>query len=125
MAHTSSDGPTGRRAGAALPAGSALVAVLLGVAGGAWLLSARLATPEMRLGVLTGTSPMPASIQMGMPAAMSLGFMGLGAFIATWAIMMVAMMVPSCIPAVRRFATGARADGQSGGFYPVFNGLSS
>ncbi len=70
MAHTTSDGPTGHRAGAALPAGSALVAVLLGVAGGAWLVSARLATPDMRLGVLTGTSTMStrtmsASSQMG------------------------------------------------------------
>jgi predicted metal-binding membrane protein len=120
MAHTTSDGPTRYRTGAALPAGSALVAVLLGVAGGAWLVSARLATPDMRLGVLTGTSTLSArtmsassqSSQMGMPGAMS---MGLGVFIATWAVMMVAMMVPSFVPAVRRFDTWARTEGQSGG----------
>src|SRR5262249_46303368 len=91
VAHTTRDGPSGRRAGAALPSGSALVAVLLVVEGGAWLLSARLATPDMRLGVLTGPATMSASRQMGMPAAMS---MGLGVFIGTWTVMMVAMMVP-------------------------------
>ena len=119
MAQTTRDGPTGHRAGAALPAGSALVAVLLGVAGGAWLVSARLATPDMRLGMLTGASTgastMSASSQtgqMGMPGAMS---MGLGVFIATWAVMMVAMMVPSFVPAVRRFDTWARTEGQPGG----------
>lgn len=119
MAHTTSDGPTGQRAGAALPlpAGSALVAVLLGVASGAWLASARLATPDMRLGVLTGASPMSASSQMGMPGAMS---MGLGVFIATWTVMMVAMMVPSFIPAVRMFDTWARTRGQSGGTTALF-----
>jgi predicted metal-binding membrane protein len=120
MAHTTSDGPTRHRAGAAPPAGSALVAVLLGVAGGAWLVSARLATPDMRLGVLTGTSTMSASSQssqMGMPGTMS---MGLGVFIATWAVMMVAMMVPSFVPAVRRFDTWARTEGQSGGATVLF-----
>jgi predicted metal-binding membrane protein len=53
-----------------------------------------------------------ASRPLGMPGAMS---MGLGGFIATWAVMMVAMMVPSFVPAVRRFATGARTQGQPGG----------
>jgi predicted metal-binding membrane protein len=117
MANTTSDGPSGQRAGAALPSGSALVAVLLGVAGGAWLLSARLATPDMRLGVLTGASTMSASSQMGMPGAMS---MGLGVFIAIWAVMMVAMMVPSFAPAVRMFDTWARTEGQPSGVTVVF-----
>jgi predicted metal-binding membrane protein len=112
MAHTTSDEPTRRRADAALPAGSALVVVLLGVAGGAWLVSAQLATPDMRQGVLTGAATMSASSQMGMPGAMS---MGLGVFIATWAVMMVAMMVPSFVPAIRRFDTWAHTEGQSGG----------
>ena len=92
MEHKTSDGLTGNRDGAPLPTGSALVAILLGVAGGAWLISARLATPDMRLGVLTGASMMSASSQMGMPGSMS---MGLSVFIATWTVMMVAMMVPS------------------------------
>ncbi len=117
MAHTTSDEPTGHRAGAARPTDTALVASLLGVAGGAWLLSARLATPDMRLGVLTGASTMSASSQIGMPGAMS---MGLGVFIATWAVMMVAMMVPSFVPAVRKFDTWARARGQSGGTTALF-----
>lgn len=118
MAHTTSDGPTGHRAGAALPAGSALVAILLGVAGGAWLVSARLATPDMRLGVLTGASPMLASSQIGMPPGeMS---MGLGLFIATWAVMMVAMMLPSFIPAVKMFDDWAHTEGQPGGATVLF-----
>jgi predicted metal-binding membrane protein len=110
MAHTTSDGLTEHRAGAARPAGRALVAVLLGVVGGAWLVSARLATPDMRLGVLTGASTMSASSQMGMPGAMS---MGLGVFISTWTLMMVAMMVPSLVPAVRMFATRPRTTVQA------------
>ena len=117
MAHTTSGGPTKRRAGAALTASSALVAILLGVAGGAWLVSARLATPDMRLGALTGAATMSASSQMGNPGAMSIGP---GVFIATWAVMMVAMMVPSFIPAVRMFDTWARARGQSGGATALF-----
>jgi predicted metal-binding membrane protein len=123
MAHTTSDGATGgtgHRAGAALPADTALMAVLLGVAGGAWLVSARLATPDMRLGVLTGTSTISASSQMGtmgMSGAMS---MDLGVFITTWTIMMVAMMIPSFVPAVRRFATWARTEGQLGGATVLF-----
>jgi predicted metal-binding membrane protein len=112
MAHATSDGPTGHRRGSALPAGSALVAVLLGVAGSAWLVSAQLATPDMRLGVLTGAATRPSSSLMGMPGAMS---MGLGVFIATWAVMMVAMMVPSFVPAVRKFATWSRTEGRPGG----------
>jgi predicted metal-binding membrane protein len=121
MARPTIDGPTepsGHRAGAAPPAGSALIAVLLGVTGGAWLVSARLATPDMRLGVLTGapgTSTMSASSQMGtmgMPGAMSTS-MGLGVFIATWTVMMVAMMVPAFVPAVRMFSTREQSGGAS------------
>lgn len=117
MARTTSNGPAGHRAGAALPAGSALVAVLLGVAGGAWLVSARLATPDMRLGILTEASTMSAGSQMGMPGAMS---MSLGVFIVTWAVMMVAMMIPSFVPAVRMFDTWARTERQPGGATALF-----
>jgi predicted metal-binding membrane protein len=109
MDHKMSGGLAGDRDGAPLPAGSALVAILLGVAAGAWLSSARLATPDMRQGVLTGVPTMPASSQMGMPGATS---MGPGVFVATWAVMMAAMMVPSVVPAVRAFDTRARATGQ-------------
>ncbi len=55
---------------------------------------------------------MSASSRMGMPGSTS---MGLSVFIATWTIMMVAMMVPSVVPAVRTFDTWARTTGQSGG----------
>ncbi len=119
MEHEMSDGLGEHRRGAALPAGSGLVALLLGVAGGAWLLSARLATPDMRQGVLTtGAPPMSASSQMGgMPGSTS---MGLSAFLATWAVMMVAMMVPSVIPAARAFDTWAHTMGQPGGATGLF-----
>jgi len=111
MEHETSDRLAGHRDGAPLPVSSALVAILLGVAGSAWLLSARLATPDMRQGVLTGASMMSTSSQMGRPAATS---RGLSVFMASWTVMMVAMMVPSVVPAVRTFDTWARAMGQSG-----------
>ena len=57
MSHT----VTGTRDCVALPASRALVATLMAVAAGAWLLSARLAMPEMRLGVLTGATMTPAA----------------------------------------------------------------
>jgi predicted metal-binding membrane protein len=117
MEHHTSDGLTGNRDGARLPASGALVALLLGVAGGAWLISALLAMPDMRLGVLTGASMMPAGNQMGMPGATS---MDPGVFIAAWTVMMVAMMVPSFVPAVRTFDTSARTTGQPGGATVLF-----
>jgi predicted metal-binding membrane protein len=117
MEHQMSDGLSGHRHGAALPTNSALVALLLGVAGGAWLISARLAMPEMRLGVLTGATTMSAGSQMGMPSSLS---MGLGEFIVTWTVMMVAMMVPSLVPTVRAFDAWARTTGPSGGATVLF-----
>jgi predicted metal-binding membrane protein len=117
MAQPTRDGSPGHRASAARPAGSALVAVLLGAAGGAWLVSARLATPDMRVGVLTGAGMMSASSQMGktgMPGSGAMS-MGLGVFIATWAVMMVAMMVPSFVPTVRMFAAWEGSEGQPSG----------
>jgi hypothetical protein len=56
MERQKSDGLTGHRAGAPLPASGALVAILLGVAGGAWLISARLTTPDMCLEALTSVT---------------------------------------------------------------------
>jgi predicted metal-binding membrane protein len=112
MARTPSDGPTGHRDGALLPHDSALVAILLGVAGGAWLISARLVMPDMRQGILTGASTMSTSSHMGMPGTMSTSP---GVFVATWAVMMVAMMLPSFVPAVRAFDNWARTTHQPGG----------
>ena len=117
MERTTSDGLAGHRDGAPLPAGGALVAILLGLACSAWLISARLATPDMRLGVLTGASMMSASSQMGMPESTSLGLSG---FIATWTVMMVAMMVPSVVPVVRTFDAWARTTGQPSGATALF-----
>ena len=119
MEHKTIDGLTGNRDGAPLPASSALVAILLGLAGGAWLISARLATPDMRLGVLTGPSMISARSQMGMPGSAS---MGLSVFIATWTVMMVAMMVPSIVPAVRTFDTWVRTMGRPGSATVLFIG---
>lgn len=117
MEHRMSNGLGSQRHGAGLPAGSVLVAILLAVACCAWLLSARLAMPEMRLGVLTGAMMMPAGSRMGMPGVMS---MGLDAFVATWTVMMVAMMLPSLVPAVRAFDTWARTTGQAGAATALF-----
>jgi predicted metal-binding membrane protein len=110
--HETSDGLTVRRDRVALPAGYGLVAVLLVVAGGAWLLSERLATPDMRLGVLTRAPMASAGGQMGMSGSMS---MALGVFLATWTVMMVAMMVPSVLPAVKTFDRWAHRTRQPGG----------
>jgi len=117
MEHKTSDGLTSQRAGAALPAGTALVALLLGLAGSAWLISARLATPDMRLGMLTRAPMVSTSSQMGMSGSMS---MSLGVFLATWTVMMVAMMIPSVLPTVRSFDVRARTTGQSGGAPVLF-----
>ena len=69
MEHEMRDGLSGHRQGTALPAGSGLVAILLGLACCAWLISAWLATPEMRRGVLTGAATMSTDSQMGMSGA--------------------------------------------------------
>ena len=107
--HTMSDGLSDH-CGTPRAAGPTLVVILLGVSSCAWLLSVWLATPEMRLGVLTGAALMPAGGQMDMSPSAS---MGLSAFIVTWTVMMVAMMVPSFIPAVWRFDASVRSTGPS------------
>lgn len=117
MERTTTGGLGGYRANTLRPDGRALVAILLGVAGGAWLISARLATPHMRLGVLTGASMMSASSPMGVSDAPC---MGLSPFIAAWMVMMVAMMLPSSIPAVRTYDTWARTTRQAGGAPVLF-----
>jgi predicted metal-binding membrane protein len=117
MEHTTSDVLPGTRDGIPRPAGRVLVAILLGLAGGAWLISARPAMPDMRLGVLTGASMMSAPSRMAMPDSIS---MGLGVFIGTWTVMMVAMMIPSVVPAVRTFDARARRLGRSGSATVLF-----
>jgi predicted metal-binding membrane protein len=115
--YRTSDGLTYTPYGAPRPAGGALTAILLGLAGGAWLISARSAMPDMRLGVLTGSSMPAASGHMAMPGSMS---MSLGDFMVTWLVMMTAMMIPSVLPVVRRFDRWACATGQLGGAAVLF-----
>lgn len=68
-----------------------LAGVLLALAASAWLLTHLLGSPEMRVGILTGADPMG---DMTMPAdQMSAAF-----FLATWIVMMAAMMLPSLVP---------------------------
>lgn len=67
-----------------------LAGVLVALAATAWLLTHLLGTPEMRAGILTGAEPMDDM----MPAEqMSAAF-----FLATWIVMMAAMMLPSLVP---------------------------
>ncbi|WP_046470775.1 DUF2182 domain-containing protein [Allosalinactinospora lopnorensis] len=74
---------------------AALVAGLLGLAALAWVTTGRLADPHMRLGLLTGVGEMMPMHAGGGPAPAALGL-----FLATWVIMMAAMMFPSVLPVV-------------------------
>src|SRR5437764_1364935 len=65
-----------------------LAGLLLVLAAAAWLLTAVLAMPGMRMGILTGAQPMEG--MGGAPAA--------GLFLLTWVVMMAAMMLPGIIP---------------------------
>lgn len=60
---------------------------------------------------------MSAGSQMDMPGSAS---MGPGAFVATWAVVIVAMMVPSAVPAVRAFSAWTRTTGQASGSTALF-----
>ena len=67
-----------------------LAGVLLTLAASAWTLTHLLGTPEMRAGILTGSQPMGDM----MPSEQ----MGAAFFLATWIVMMAAMMLPSLVP---------------------------
>lgn len=108
-----------RRAGTSMPAGSAEMVVLLGLAGCAWLVSARLATADMRLGVLTGAPMMSMSGQMSAASPMT---MGLGGFVGIWTVMMAAMMVPSVSPVARVIGARTRATDRARGSATLFVG---
>lgn len=75
---------------------SLLAALLLALAATAWVLTSVLAMPDMRLGILSGPSPMGPGM-----ASMSVG---LGLFVLTWMVMMAAMMLPAITP----FTVGIR-----------------
>ena len=91
-----------------------LVAGLLGLCAVAWLATAHLATPDMRVGLLTGSSRPPmAPMETSSP-------MALGPFMATWSAMMVAMMVPAVTPVIATLDQWARASSRAHASTPVF-----
>lgn len=66
-----------------------LAGTLLLLAAVAWLVTGSMAMPDMRMGVLTGTSSTNA------PAAEPVAF---ALFLTTWVVMMAAMMLPAIVP---------------------------
>lgn len=88
------------RSGAHLPGGSALLAILLGLSGGAWLATAHLATADMRQGILTGASEMTSGSQMDAMGSMS--------------------AAPSVWPAARTFEDRVRTADRSRGATALF-----
>jgi predicted metal-binding membrane protein len=87
--------PAAAGARAARVGEAALIAVLLGLAVLAWLVTGRFATPHMRLGVLTGADVMPAE-----PTSAAATVMAIGLFLVVWLVMMMAMMFPAVAPVV-------------------------
>ncbi len=88
-----------------MPRHVALLPLLLGLSAAAWLATSRLADPGMRLGILTGAadrSPADAAMPIELPLAIAL-------FMATWTVMMVAMMFPAVAPVVLTFDRWAQS----------------
>jgi predicted metal-binding membrane protein len=85
-----------------------LAGVLLTLAASAWTLTHLMGTPDMRVGILTGTQPMG---DMPMGDMMPAGQMGAAFFLATWIVMMAAMMLPSLVPFTIGVARLMRAGG--------------
>ncbi|HET6633977.1 MAG TPA: DUF2182 domain-containing protein [Streptomyces sp.] len=83
-----------------------LAGTLLALAAVAWLLTVVLAMPGMESGVLTGLHPMEGMGNGTAPGAAVL-------FLATWMLMMAAMMLPAVTPFMvgMRRLLGARAGG--------------
>lgn len=67
-----------------------LAGFLLVLAAAAWLLTSSMAMPDMQMGILTGTGSMHLEMEAA-PVAFSL-------FLATWVVMMAAMMLPAITP---------------------------
>lgn len=101
-----------------------LAGVLLALAGAAWLLTNRLSTPDMRVGILTGAQPMEGMRPWPLDAAL---------FLVTWVVMMAAMMLPSIVPFTVRMARLMRARGIGGartialivGYFLVWAGMGA
>ncbi len=97
-----------------LPGYFPVVPVLMGLSGVAWLVTNGVAGPDMRLGVLTDSGGMA---DMG---SMSGGVAGLSLFMATWLVMMVAMMFPAVSPVVLTFRLWAQRSEASRWKTPIF-----
>jgi predicted metal-binding membrane protein len=85
-----------------------LSGLLLVIAAVAWLLTHQLSEPDMRTGLLTGADPMDDTMRPPVLAVVL--------FLATWTVMMAAMMLPSIVPftiGISRLlrASGARRGG--------------
>lgn len=97
-----------------------LAVVLLVLAAAAWVLTSRLATPDMRAGVLTGAPAMNAmdGAMRPLPAEAAL-------FLGTWVVMMAAMMLPGIVPfsvSMGRLLSsrGRRQTGLLAGYFTVW-----
>lgn len=93
------------RARSRAPRHLALLPALLALSAVAWLVTSQLADPDMRLGILTGTgggSMAEAAMPFDRLLAVSL-------FMATWTLMMVAMMFPAVAPVVMMFDRWAQS----------------
>ena len=80
-----------------------LAGVLLAAAAGAWALTGAMSMPDMQGGILTGLQPMATTPAMpatpGMePSAAAGPALAAALFVATWVVMMAAMMLPAITP---------------------------
>ncbi|MDQ2951862.1 MAG: DUF2182 domain-containing protein, partial [Chloroflexota bacterium] len=76
------------KARAGVPRHVALLPALLALSAAAWFATSQLSDPGMRVGILTGTADSAmadAAVPIELPLAIAL-------FMATWTVMMVAMM---------------------------------
>ena len=75
-----------------------LITALLGLSCVAWLMTSQLGHGAMRVGILTGETEMSDTGMTGMD--MSSHAMTFPLFMATWVVMMIAMMFPAIVPVV-------------------------
>jgi predicted metal-binding membrane protein len=90
-----------------------VVGLLLVLSALAWFATARLSTPEMRLGVLTGSGSMDGMSSMEGMGSTPQASMAPALFMATWMVMMVAMMSPAVSPVVITFDRWLARTGRS------------
>ncbi len=72
-----------------------LAAALLALAVIAWVITSRVAMPDMRTGILTGMQPMGPGMDAEPTPVRAAAF---GLFLGTWIVMMAAMMLPAITP---------------------------